>query len=210
MKQDSFEAGGSDNLSSASMDNLKSWQCANAPFDRRQPGCIKLEQNIDNVKIIYRWYSINKILGLLLPAIIIMALFYQGGWIIVQEVPVFALLLFAIPIVMLYVGLVHLVNRTEITLSLDGLSIVNKPLPWPGRKKISSSEIAQLFVDKYYVQRKHGQSIHFRLNAIMRDGRKVVLIKSFEHPDPDIAKFVERIIEDQLRIKDQPVMGEVV
>lgn len=120
------------------------------------------------------------------------------------------MLFFATPIVMLYLGLVHLINRTEITLSLDGLSIVNKPLPWPGRKKISSSEIAQLFVDKYYVQHRRGQSIHFRLNAIMRDGRKVVLIKSFEHPDPDIAKFVERIIEDQLRIKDQPVMGEVV
>ena len=53
-----------------------------------------------------------------------------------------------------------------------------------------------------------GEGGRFRLRAELRNGRKVALIKSFQHPDPDIAKFLERVIEDQLMIRNRPVTGE--
>ena len=56
---------------------------------------------------------------------------------------------------------------------------------------------------------KHGSLVHYRLNGIMRDIKRVVLIKSFQHPDPQIGKFMESMIENYLIIRDQPVAGEV-
>ena len=46
------------------------------------------------------------------------------------------------------------------------------------------------------------------VNALMKDGRKVVLV-SFLH-DPDEARFIEHKLETHLGIADEPVEGEEV
>ena len=182
--------------------------CDNTAYDERQPKCIRLEQRADGMLMTYRWYSPFAIVGVLGPLgiIAISAPGAMGMW---NNVAPFFILFYSFVGIFLYSGLAHVVNRTEIKLSAEGLRIVNRPLLWPGRKRVPASELAQLYVDEYYTRTRHGSILHYRLNGILRDGKKIVLINSFQHPDPQIGKFMESMIENYLMIRDEPMAGEL-
>lgn len=182
--------------------------CDNSAYNERQPKCIKLEQTPNGMLMTYRWFSPYEIIGIVFPLVFIAIVAQQAGAML-EFVPWFFVLFFSAPVLLLYLGAAHMVNRTEIALTAEGLRIVNRPLYWPGRKAVSASDLSQLYVDKYYTSSGGGSVVHYRLNGIMRDGKKIVLIKSFQHPDPQIGKFMESMIEKYLMMKDMLVAGEV-
>jgi hypothetical protein len=115
----------------------------------------------------------------------------------------------AVPHVWVGLGLVWfclatLFNSTRIRAGSGALTVHHGPLWWPGNRKLEASEVTQLFV----VGRdgRRGNST-YEVCAVMRDGRKQVVLKGLESADE--ARFLEHSLERALRIQDRPVAGEL-
>lgn len=105
-------------------------------------------------------------------------------------------------VVLAYVSVAQLLNRTTVRLEHGLLSISHAPLWWPGRRVLDARELAQLFV----VEQRGGRGrIRYQLGALLRDGKRLALLTV---DSAEQAHFLERRLEQALGIVDQPVEGE--
>ena len=74
---------------------------------------------------------------------------------------------------MMYFGVAGLVNRTRITLSSDGISVVHGPLPWPGNIRHARADLKQFYVKT--TSERGALSIH-RIQALLRNDRIVTVV----------------------------------
>jgi predicted Zn finger-like uncharacterized protein len=102
-----------------------------------------------------------------------------------------------------YTTLCGFVNRTRIAVKDGVLSIWHGPLPWRGNRAIAVEDLAQLYCQEH-VGNKGSRS--YSLNALLKDGDKVRLIRSLSEPDQ--ALYVEQVLEKRLGIVDVAVAGE--
>ena len=122
------------------------------------------------------------------------------------------LLLFPIIHVAVGIGLTYLVvcmflNRTEIKVTGGDLSIWHGPVPCPGKCKLPTSDIKQLFVTENEHRGKHGCRYTYDVNAMKSDDTKQKLIGNLQ--DIQQALFLEQKLEQHLEIVPQRVPGEV-
>lgn len=106
-----------------------------------------------------------------------------------------------------YYALAGFYNKTVITVGMGKLSIEHKPLPWPGNRILQASEMIQLYSEKRVTTSDNGTRTSYRLNAISRGNKKIKLLSGLN--SPDVVRFFEHKIEEQLGIKDRPVEGEM-
>lgn len=107
-----------------------------------------------------------------------------------------------------YTTIAGFVNRTTVELTHDTLSIYFDPLPWPGEKKIPSSQIKQIYCKENRKTGRHGAvTFIYTLFAVTNEDRQVQILDGLE--TPEMARYIEQQLETWLRIKDQRVLGEM-
>jgi hypothetical protein len=102
------------------------------------------------------------------------------------------------------------VNRWEVRVTSDRLSVVHRPLPWPGSAELASPDIEQLYCAHKVTQTKRsGGAVtyhSYEIRAITKDGRQLKLIGKLQEASQ--ARFVEQQVERFLGIEDRHVPGE--
>ncbi|HMO36964.1 MAG TPA: hypothetical protein PKA06_13065 [Gemmatales bacterium] len=111
--------------------------------------------------------------------------------------PVFTLLL---ALLLLYLFLAYLLNRTLLKADDEGLEIRHGPLPWWGNRYLPRQDLIQLYVGI----RTGSKSTTYSLNAITRYGTVVLL---HDIVDPRELRQLEVLLEKRLQIQDVPVSG---
>lgn len=106
-----------------------------------------------------------------------------------------------------YGALAGLINSTRISLEGGLLSVRHGPLPWVGAGDWKKEDLAQLYGEQRVISGKNGRRTTFSLNAMLRDGRRVTLVKGLT--DKTQALWLERALETRLQIVDAPVRGEL-
>lgn len=112
----------------------------------------------------------------------------------------------AVGVGLTYNTLAGFVNKSWITLTPEALTIRHGPLPWLGNCKLATSDLVQLFCEQTANQARRNTGTTYTLSAVLRDGRKIPLLKSL--PSVDQALYIEQRVEACLGIEDARVGGE--
>jgi hypothetical protein len=179
---------------------------------RPRPREVIVQQRDQSLVFSWRWFSLKYI-----PMVFFciawdaflcfwysMALNMDGTpWIMI----VFPIAHVAVGVGLTYSTLAGLINRT--TLRLDGQKFVVQydPLPWYGEVNVSVNELEQFYCKESRTSANNRLNYSYQLCAILKDGRKLDMVKNLE--SPDIAAYLEQQIETYLRIPDQEVAGEM-
>lgn len=115
----------------------------------------------------------------------------------------------AVPHVWVGLGLAYyclclFLNSTRVELKEGTLTVQHSPLWWRGNRKLSASELQQLFVVE---KRGNRGSVSYELCALSRDGKRQTLLTGLS--DESSARFLEVRLEQALNITDQAVAGEL-
>lgn len=106
-----------------------------------------------------------------------------------------------------YFAIACLLNRTEIRLTAEQLTVRHGPLPWLGNRELACEDLDQLYCVKRVRHSEHGHSTSYTLNALLHDGRKVSLVRGL--PEIEEGAFLEEQIETRLGIPDRHVRGDI-
>ncbi|MCY1078612.1 hypothetical protein [Archangium lansingense] len=108
-----------------------------------------------------------------------------------------------------YGALTSFLNRTVLTATRERLSVRSGPLPAALSREVDASEVAQLWCEEHVSRSRdrNTTSTRYSLNATLKDGRVVHLVKDF--PRREEARALERLIERYLGITDRATSGEV-
>ena len=120
---------------------------------------------------------------------------------------VFPLIHVAIGAVITWFTACSFVNRTTIDVSPREIAVRIGPLPWPGNRSVAPAQVAQIYREQVVHQTKNGESVTYRLSAVLKVGRKLELLSGLTSADQ--ALYFEQEIERHLGIRDQPVTGEM-
>jgi hypothetical protein len=108
-----------------------------------------------------------------------------------------------IGLVLCYVALSGLLNRTVYRVAGGRLDAHDGPLPWAPRRSVEVPHIDQVFVRRPSLRRAL-----YTVNVLTKDGRRVQLGRaSFATPETPL--FIEHTVEAHVGIVDRPVEGEV-
>lgn len=109
---------------------------------------------------------------------------------------IFFLLVFAVPAIwMMYFGVTGLVNRTHITLSLDGISVRHGPLPWPGNIRQERANLQQFYVKSTF---ERGVLSNYRIEALLRNN-KIVTVVNGPGLSRQQATYIHRALQQAFR-----------
>jgi hypothetical protein len=82
-----------------------------------------------------------------------------------------------------YYILARLVNRTDVRVTTDGLSIQHGPLPWPGNRSLPIQHVKELRCEERTSRDYAGDVWEtYTLSAILEDGRRVELLHKIGSP----------------------------
>jgi predicted RNA-binding Zn-ribbon protein involved in translation (DUF1610 family) len=133
-----------------------------------------------------------------------MALKMDGTpWIMV----VFPIAHVAVGVGLTYSTLAGFINRTTLRLDNQKFAVQYDPLPWFGEVKIPVNQLDQLYCKENRTSSDSGTHYSYQLCALLKDGRKLDLVKNLE--SPDLAAYLEQQIETWLCIEDRLVAGEM-
>jgi hypothetical protein len=119
----------------------------------------------------------------------------------------FSLVFVAAGIGLFYLVIAAFFNRTDIWIGNGKFIVKHGPLPWKGNKVIDTMEITQLFCDEIVSRSEDSTTTKYRLNAVLRNGRKEVLVAA--GIERDQALYIEKAAENRLGIAPAPVVGEL-
>ncbi len=111
-----------------------------------------------------------------------------------------------------YYALAKLLNGTTLEVTRRWTRLRHGPLPWPGGKTVPSASITQLYCKCIPAYRRwfdfappELDSLRYELRAIVRTEGYWTLMQDFTSADG--ALYVERLVEDWLRIEDRAVVA---
>ena len=106
-----------------------------------------------------------------------------------------------------WAALALLLNRTFIEVRDGVLSVRHGPIPWPGKRRLETSEIDQLFCIEYVAyQQNNVPQWRLALHAKTKSGDDVKLVTGLEGAEQGV--YLEHLLEKHLGIEDRPVEGE--
>ncbi|MEM7672917.1 MAG: hypothetical protein AAF212_06215 [Verrucomicrobiota bacterium] len=108
---------------------------------------------------------------------------------------------------LIYFLICNFANATDISVDPNHVVVKIHPFPFPGGKKIRTSDITQLYCDKRITRHKNGTSVSYTVKIIDQRGKYTKLVSGLREPEE--AKFIESKIESILGIENQPVAGEI-
>ena len=182
------------------------------------PDELQVETFGDELMIRWRWFSWAVLF--LIPFAIAWNAFLIGWYAMATGIGAdlpgpmkWVFLIFPIGHVAVGLGLVYailtmLFNRTTVRVRHGELSVSHGPIFYPGSKSLPVDDIAQLYCTVELNPGKHGAAnLRHPLHAQLKSGRSVVLIKS--STNRNLLRAVEQLLEQHLKLEDQPVDGEV-
>jgi hypothetical protein len=119
---------------------------------------------------------------------------------------IFALGHAAIGLGLTYYTIAGFLNHTLIRVSPSQLDVSHAPLPWPGKKRLDSTSIAQIYCKEHISRGKNGTTTTYQVHAATQAGVQEKLVEALDSSDQ--ALYLEQEIERFLNIKDAPVAGE--
>lgn len=164
----------------------------------------------DLLQLVRRWFTPSHIFVLLI------AIFWNGFNVVFGAfslIPgVCIMLLFQLPFIaigvfLLYWALAGFVNRTTIQVGQGWLVTKHTPLPWWGEAQIEAAQIVQCYTYEKVTYGRNGVSRSYEVHAILRDRTDKIIVKDL--PNPPQALYIEQEVERYLRIKDEPIRGEL-
>ena len=120
----------------------------------------------------------------------------------------FPLIHVAVGVGLTYYTLCLLFNTSLIHVDREHLFIKHGPIPWwGGNWDIPVQDIKQLFVKEHRRSNKGRVSYSYGIRVVRKNGTSTTLFNVFS-PSSEDMRQLERAIEEQLQITDQPVRGE--
>ncbi len=175
------------------------------------PTGINFTQENGQLTITRRWFS-PMIIFLLFFTILwdgFLFFFYKmmfwGG--MSTFVALFPILHVAVGVGLTYSVLTGFLNKTIITVYMDELTIKHRPLPWRGNRTLHRNDILQLYCEEVSHRNSHRHSSSYRMNAVLSNQRKLVLLTGIS--DRSQVIYFEKEIEKFMGIQDVPVAGEM-
>lgn len=112
-------------------------------------------------------------------------------------------------ILLAYISIALLINRTKVSIDGDKLTVKRGPLPWfPQNLVVSTTSIRQVYIEEYSSHSENNRPvISFRVMLQMSKGNDVLFDKGFSNYSS--ARILEQWLEQRLMIEDQRVPGEV-
>ncbi len=112
-----------------------------------------------------------------------------------------------------YAFLASVMNTTIVEAGKRGLSVRNRPLPWPGEWKVEQGDVQQVLGEELPQDGNLSAGLRrdralYRVSVALRaEPRARVLVDDLESPRE--ALFVERKVEWALGVPDRVVAGEM-
>ncbi|HEX2094262.1 MAG TPA: hypothetical protein VHG28_17795 [Longimicrobiaceae bacterium] len=119
----------------------------------------------------------------------------------------FPLIHVAVGVGLTYYTIAGYVNSTTVTLDRGHLTVRHGPLPWPGGLDLDTSQFRQLYCEEKVTRGRNGPHYSYNLMVVMRDGGRKKLVSGLD--TPDVSLFLEQEMEEWLKIRDEPVQGEL-
>lgn len=173
------------------------------------PSRFTIEHTGDGLVIARRWLSARVYL------MAVMTVFWNGfvlfwiGTVLVARVwpmALFGSLHAGVGLFLLYTTLAGFLNTTTVRVGSSELTVKHGPLPYPG-KRLEPGAIRQLFSKRRISHGRNSTTITYELHAVTGDGKHEKLVSGLDEEEQ--ALFLEQEVERYLRIKDQPVRGEL-
>jgi hypothetical protein len=181
------------------------------PMEAPIPPQISVVRDAEVLTIIYRWFQPLDLIRLAGSVVFcgIGFSFVRKNWQNTASLPWFGLIFMGFGLCMVYSSLAGLLNQTRVVVKSGNLWVRQGPLPWFGDAFIPADRIHRLYREDTV---SSGSGFRFRitgsnsspayyLRAILRDGRKIQLMRSM--PTPDLTLYLEQEIEKALGIKDR-------
>lgn len=163
------------------------------------PQPLQMDREITRLRFHYRHPAKAGLLWSLIGAVLI-----GLGWI--KEDPIAFWILTPVGLLMLYVGLVTLINRWIIQVTYDELRVRYAPIPfYHRRRRIPARDIKQLYVEPRTIHTRHGKQTYYVLDAIVQNNRQISLISELPY---HVLHYIELQIESWLKLEDRWVTGE--
>ncbi len=184
---------------------------AAAPIPRPQvalPKPIRMEDGGGALTITRRWIGVTAFL--MVPFIILWNGFMIGWHAVSLSTGMWIMSLFglihtAVGAWLTYFTVAQFTNSTVISSMPGWLTVKHGPLPWRGNLRIASDEIRQFFCVERVKHGKNGPTVTYRVEMIMADGSRRMLVKDL--PKPELAIYIEQQLERHLNLLDTPVTG---
>ncbi len=113
----------------------------------------------------------------------------------------------AVGLGLLYTVLAGYFNKTFININPGSLTVMHRPLPWFGQKRLVKGDLKQFYSQEKTVHGEHGPTHTYSVQVLTRKGQVIELVGALLSQEE--ALFIEQEIEKYLKIDDEPVRGEV-
>lgn len=173
-----------------------------------QPPQMKVEQLGNNWRVTWRWFTPE------VAFLLFFACCWDGFlvfWYVMAfttngplAMKLFPILHVAVGVLVTYLAITGLLNRTTIDVSRSQVLVRHRPLPWAGNRSVPSAEIQQLYCEESGV--KQNGASRYRVCVSLGNGRRFTLVTGFKSLAE--ARYLEQTIESRLNIKPQAVPGE--
>lgn len=185
---------------------------ARRPRERTQaPSSVTRDTFGGQVTFRHRWFS---------PKFLFLTLFcvVWDGFLVVWYVMAFAgdaplafklfpLLHLAVGVGLTYYTVAGYVNTTTVTLDRGHLGVRHGPLPWFGNLEMDAGRLRQLYCEEQVTRGRNGPRHSYHLKAVTRDGGRIRVVSGLD--SPDVPLYLEQELEEWLKIRDEPVRGEL-
>jgi len=174
------------------------------------PDKMELVHDRDAMIIRHTWFSIKAIL--LIP----FALFWNGFMVVwmykalsdgIWVMAAFGSIHALVGIGLIYFCIACFLNKTDVSIDPNYLTVRHYPVPWMGNQKIRVHEIKQLYTKEHITRNKNSTSVSYRVYAILNNLKEKKLISNLDTLSQ--GKYIEREIEAVLGLEDIQVAGEV-
>jgi hypothetical protein len=158
----------------------------------------------------YRWFSAKYIFLLLF------CLFWDGFLVVWYALALgsgnalmvlFPLIHVAAGIAITYATIAGFVNTTTVRIDGSRLSVRHHPLWWGKPVELGIVQVKQLFCEEKISRGRNGVSYTYNLNALLHDGVRKKLVSGLD--TPEIPMYLEQNAEQWMKIRDEPVVGEL-
>lgn len=176
-----------------------------------QPRSVEVLREGGALVFTHRWFTLAALF------LTVFTLFWDGFlvfWYAIALQPGTPLMMKVFPLIhvaaglgITYYTLCCYVNRTTLTLDRGHLSVRHGPLPWPGNVDMGTSEIRQLYCEEKINRGKNGVTFTYTLHALLRNGTRKKLLSGID--SPEVPLFMEQQLEQWMKLRDEPVRGEL-
>ncbi len=111
-------------------------------------------------------------------------------------------------IALTYIVLSGCINKTNIIVNPESLIIKHGPIPAGRNKNLNAGELKQLYSRERVGYSKKGRpNYSYEMHAETKSGKDIKLLTGLENKEQVL--YIEQEIERFLKIKDEPVIGEI-